>query len=81
MAFTYTIEAGSKGDRKTVRGTYTNTAGSTGGTIDTGFVYIDSVFTDDGTQSATTNKIAISGGTITLTTVANETGNWEATGY
>lgn len=69
------------GNLRIVFGTYTNAAGSTGGAIVTGlneiFYFNSNCMTS---QSGTVNKAAISGGTVTLTNVSNEDGQWMAIG-
>lgn len=69
------------GDVRAVYGTYESSAGATGGAIVTGLSEIHYFNTNCGTsQAATVNKVAIANGTATITTVANETGLWEAIG-
>lgn len=70
----------SLGSKRCAVGTYTNTSGSTGGTITTGLNTIDYFNSNNNSQSATTNKAVISGGSVTLTTVADEDGQWFAIG-
>jgi len=82
MAFTYTVTKEiSAGDIKCVVGTYTNTAGSTGGTIATG---LSEVFffnpNYEVSQATTVTKVTKSYGTVTILSVANEDGKWEAWG-
>ena len=79
---TYTVTADfSLGDLKCVIGTYTNASGSTGGAIATG---LKEVFHFESncmkSQAATENLIAISNGTVTMTVVDNEDGQWMAIG-
>lgn len=84
MAFTYTPTVPNNSDPVSKRiavGTYTSSGGGTGGAITTGLNKVEFFGTDNGTQSATTNQVSISGGTVTLTTVANESGRWFAIGY
>lgn len=82
MAFDYEItKVLSVGDINLVLGTYTNTDGSTGGAITTGLN--DVYFFDTNyevSQATTVNLVADSSGTITITTVADEDGKWEAWG-
>lgn len=69
------------GDLRVVMGTYTNAGGSTGGAIVTGLNEIFFFGTNYMTSQATTvNLIAISGGTVTMTTVDGEDGQWIAIG-
>jgi len=69
------------GDLRVVMGTYTNGGSSTGGDIVTGlnevFYFNSSCETS---QAATVNLASISGGTVTITTVADEDGKWIAIG-
>lgn len=82
MAFTVSnLELKNSGSFWTATGSYTNTSGSTGGSFATGLSTITSFSSSNNTQSATTNQVSISGGTVTLTTIANEDGTWVATGY
>lgn len=81
MAFAYTAEVGDASGKGITVGTYTNTGGSTGGAIDTGLNTVLYFNSNNNTQSITTNQVAISGGTVTLTTVANEDGQWIAYGF
>ena len=82
MAFEYTItKVLSVGDIQLVTGTYTNGGSDTGGAIATGLSEI--FFFDSNcekSQADTVNKVAISYGTATITTVADEDGKWEAWG-
>lgn len=83
MAFSYTVTKQiSAGDLYCVIGTYTNsTAQDTGGAIATGLGEVFFFSTNYGTSAATTvNKITKSYGTVTILTVANEDGTWEAWG-
>jgi len=82
MAFSYAIKKDSViGDMKVVAGTYASADGSTGGPIVTGLSEIIYFNTDcETSQAATVNLVAISTGTVTLTTVANEDGKWIAIG-
>jgi len=82
MAFDYDItKVLSVGDIQLVLGTYTNTSGSTGGAIVTGLN--DVYFFDtncETSQADTVNLATESAGTVTITTVADEDGKWEAWG-
>lgn len=79
MAFTYTPNISDCSGYKTVTGTYTNTSGSTGGTISTGLSNIFHMSASSATSSPSVVMTA-SGGTITLTTTANQTGTYMAIG-
>ena len=69
------------GDVRAVYGTYTNSDDGTGGAIVTGLSELFYFNTDcQASQAGTVNLVAISAGTATITTVANETGLWEAIG-
>lgn len=82
MAFTSTItNQTAAGGMAIVYGTFTNTAGSTGGQISTGLNNILMFSSSNNSQAATTNSISVSRGTVTLTTVADEDGYWKAEGY
>jgi hypothetical protein len=81
MAFTYTRDTiHVVGNKRRAAGTYTSDSGSTGGAIVTGLSSVD--FFGDNSATATPSSVAtVSGGTVTLTTTANQTGQWEAIGY
>ena len=69
------------GDLRVVFGTYANAGGSTGGDIVTGLaqvLYFDSNYMT--TQATTVNLISISGGTVSMTCVDGEDGQWMAIG-
>jgi hypothetical protein len=69
------------GDLKMVIGTYANASGSTGGAIATGLNEVFSFNSNCMTSQATTvNKCVISGGTVTMTVVDDEDGQWKAIG-
>ena len=81
MAFSYTTpEDTVVGNTRLKGGTYTNTSGSTGGAIVTGLGHIVShnAQSDAGTDAV---QAAKTGGTLTVTTAADDTGNWSAQGY
>jgi len=81
MAFTYTTNVPDVfGNKKNISGTYTSAGGSTGGDIVTGFSVVQSFSNTSATASPST-VATISAGTITITTTANQTGVWAATGY
>ena len=80
MAFTYTVNAGTFSIGKNVKiGTYTSTAGDTGGAIKTGLRKILSFESSCATATPST-VVTLSGGTATITTTANQTGTWMAVG-
>lgn len=88
MTFTSVITYwGVRGNQKVRQGTYTNTDGSTGGDIDTNLFECSSMsLTPTGaTVSAEHNTInetlPVPGEAVTIVTVANECGTWEAAGY
>ena len=79
MAFAFTVDNVDAAGLAYITGTYTNDGGSTGGTIATG----RSVLSYANASTATTAdavQTAISGGDVTITTTANETGTWFAVG-
>lgn len=82
MAFTYTITKSiSAGDLRCVVGTYTNTDGSTGGDIATGLNEVFFFNPNYGVSEAeTVTKVTKSYGTVTILSVADEDGLWEAWG-
>lgn len=75
MAFTTTARSTVFGDLRVVTGTYTNTAGSTGGAITTG---LGAIFYSSATSATATPSVVVvnSGGTATVTTTANQTGTF-----
>jgi hypothetical protein len=79
MAFTYTRKFNVFGNKKLVCGNYTSNSGSTGGEIVTGLQQIDAVTFSVATSTPST-VATISGGTVTITTTANQTGTWQAIG-
>lgn len=83
MAFTYTVDAskyGVFGNKRRTAGTYASTASSTGGVISTGLSVVES-FTNTSATATPSTVTTISGGDVTITTTANQTGIWEAIGY
>ena len=82
MAFAYALTKHTVlGDLKVKTGTYTSSASGTGGDIVTGLDTIHYFNTDcETSQAATVNLVAITGGTVTITTVADEVGKWIAIG-
>jgi hypothetical protein len=92
MAFSYTVTEsipGGNGARQLVYGTFTNDGGSTGGDIVTGLALVQNVVlshTGSGVVASApvvneTLPLANAGGTVTIVTVANTTGCWQAAGY
>lgn len=82
MAFTATPDRSKYsvfGSKRRTAGTYASTGGSTGGDIVTGLRIIESFSSTCATGTPSTQE-AISGGTVTITTTANQTGIWEAVG-
>lgn len=80
MAFTYTRQKGANSIGKTIQfGTYTSDGGSTGGAIVTGLKSISTFQASSGTSTPSLYYSA-SGGTVTITTTANQTGSWLAIG-
>lgn len=90
MAFTSAITSETKifGSKQKRWGTFTNTAGSTGGDIDTGLKSVESM-TLGHTGSAVVASVpvvnedftaTIDGSAVTIVTVADADGTWEAIG-
>jgi hypothetical protein len=80
MAFTVTRNPGAFSIGKTVRiGTYASTASDTGGAIVTGLKKVLSFSSSCATATPSTVAV-ISGGTVTITTTADQTGTWMAVG-
>ncbi len=88
MAFAFTItEQSFEGNKKIVRGTFANTGGSTGGDINTGLTNC----TDMDLQHTGSAVVAsapvvnetfpVAGGAMTIVTVADTSGRFEAKGY
>jgi len=87
MAFTSAItERGVQGNKRVNRGTYTNTAGSTGGDITTGLNRCDEfrlIPNDTSVESNATvvnETLPVAGGVVTIVTDANQSGYWTAEG-
>ena len=82
MAFAYTIKKTSVfGDVRVVMGTYTNGSSDTGGAIKTGLKEVYYFNSDCETSNAgASNKVAISGGDVTITTASDEDGKFIAIG-
>jgi len=79
MAFTYTKNAIDSMGRGVQTGAYTSDGGSVGGSIVTDFKNI--LFMNASSATAVPSVVmTASGGTITLTTTANQTGTWIAYG-
>lgn len=75
------------GNKRKHWGTYTNTAGGTGGDIDTGLVMCENINFTVKSSSAVTSvpglneTLPIAGSAVTIVTASNEVGYWEAIGY
>ena len=87
MAFTTTLVAQGTGagtaGLRMKHGTWTNTAGSTGGTLETGFAYIAGILftpTSHFHSAVPRYEITASDGSVTLTTEADVDGRWIAWG-
>ncbi|MBW6469614.1 MAG: hypothetical protein K0A90_00150 [Methanosarcinaceae archaeon] len=88
MAFTYTITGQTYfGDKKIVTGTYTSSAGGTGGDILTGLTNCTGCILQ-GTGSAVdlnepviNETFPVAGGAITIVTTADKSGVFVAMGY
>lgn len=83
MAFSFTVNLQSPDGCGVgiTTGTYTNTGGSTGGVINTGFnkvYYFDANCMTS--QAGEMNYCLVDGASVTLTTVADEDGQWMAIG-
>lgn len=89
MAFTSTVSGTPivVGNRKHTEGTYTNTAGSTGGNIDTGLGVCESITLQPNASAVATNETVVNatlptaGSSIAIVTDANQAGYWRAKGY
>ena len=78
MSFTSVIvERADATGKKLVTGTYASTNATTGGDVKTELNVIEH-FTISGIKSAAD---VVSGGTVTITTAALESGTWQAYGY
>ena len=88
MAFTsaktgFTVE----GNNRMAYGTYTNTAGSTGGNIDTGLPLCDMIILQPNGAAVSANANAVNetlpvaGAAVTIVTDADEDGYWIAFGH
>jgi hypothetical protein len=87
MAFSYTIEnIRVKGSEKHVRGTFTNTDSSTGGDIETGLSLVKNMVLQHTGSSVVESApvvnetLPLSSGTVTIVTIADADGTWEAVG-
>ena len=75
------------GGVRTVSGTYTNTGGSTGGSIATGLTVVTCMFLQPVTTAVVTSfpvpnaTFPQNGGAVTIVTTANEVGCWLAKGF
>lgn len=88
MAFAFTIvEQSYEGNKRVVRGTFANTAGSTGGDINTGLTNCTSILLQHtGAAVVASAPVAnetfpVAGGAVTIVTVADTAGHFEAKGY
>jgi hypothetical protein len=88
MAFAFTItEQSYEGNKKIVRGTFANTGGSTGGDISTGLINCTScVLQHTGAAVVASAPVCnetfpVAGGAVTIVTVADTAGTFEAKGY
>lgn len=88
MAFSSTIENyGVEGDKNVNRGTYTSADASTGGNIDTGLAYCEFMKLTpmasavSASASVVNETLPVAGSAVTIVTIANEAGYWEAVGY
>ena len=81
MAFSYSIDKTSVfGNMRVVIGSFTNGTSDTGGDIATGLKQVFYFNSDTEAVATAPNKHAISGGTVTITTTANEDGKFIAIG-
>lgn len=81
MAFASTTLSTLVGNKRMKYGTFTNAAGDSGGTITTGLSNIEAACAGISSHmDATPPKLAISGGTITLTCEDDSDGWWIAIG-
>jgi hypothetical protein len=88
MAFAFTITSQTYfGNKKVIKGTFANTAGSTGGDINTGLTNCESiVLQHTGAAVVASAPVAnetfpVAGGAVTIVTVADTAGLFEAHGY
>ena len=80
MAFTYAVTQKDISTVRTIYGTYASNGGSTGGAIATGMKKV--LHSDFSSATATPSAVSvISGGTVTLTTTANQTGTFQIVGF
>lgn len=74
------------GDLYLVRGTFTNTAGSTGGDVATGLSVVEEFLIQESdnaviaSKSAVNETLPLDGGDVTIVTVADVDGRWIALG-
>lgn len=73
------------GNKRVVFGSYTNTGGSTGGSVSTGLDQVDVFFMQPTGTVVSANQPVVNGtypiaGSVTIVTSANETGVWIAAG-
>lgn len=88
MAFTFNIQGRSVfGDKKVVYGTFSNTAGSTGGDINTGLNSCENITlqhtgaTVVASAPVVNETVPVTGGAVTIVTVADTSGTFTAIGY
>ena len=80
MAFTSTATYEDFTSKHRVIGTFTNTGGSTGGTIQTGMKKVLHINLNDSTSATCPYASSLSGGNAVIVTAANATGTFEAIG-
>lgn len=86
MAFTSTItERFYIGNKAAARGTFTSDSGSTGGDVNTGLRYCESIYFVPQTsapagQCAVNETLPVAGSAVTIVTSADVVGYWEAIG-
>ena len=82
MSFDYTVAGSSVvGSQRNTWGTFANDSSSTGGAITTGLLAINSAIANNETTVDKGVKVAVSGGTMTVTINSNDDGTWSAIGY
>ena len=88
MAFTTTLtDFRNCGDKVVTKGTYTSADGSTGGDIDTGLLMCEFIKLTpnaaavSASASVVNETLPVAGSAVTIVSIANESGYWEAVGY
>ncbi len=90
MAFSSTVIAGpipNDGGKRIVRGTFTNTGGSTGGDVETSLAVVEGFKLQYTGAAIVANSpvvnetLPLNGGAVTIVTDADANGLWEAVGY